>query len=44
MSAMMVLTAVNRHVITHVDHIVVLVVRAINSTTMATHVEVNKVN
>ena len=42
MSAMKVLTAVNKHVITHVDHIAVLVVRAINSTMMATHVEVSK--
>ena len=42
MSAGMVLTAVNRCVTTHVDHIAVLVVRAINSTTMAIRVEVSK--
>lgn len=39
----MVLTAVNKRVITHVAHIAVLVVRAINSTMMVTHVEVSRI-
>lgn len=42
MSAEMVLTVVSRCVITHVEHIAVLVLRAINSTVMDTRVEVSK--
>ena len=42
MSAEKDLIAVNRHVITHVDHTAVLVLRAINSTMMVIHVEVSK--
>ena len=42
MSAGKDLIAVNRRVTTHVDHTAVLVVRAINSTTMVIHVEVSK--
>ena len=37
----MALTPVNRCVTTHMDHIAVLVVRAINSIEMGTHVEVS---
>ena len=42
MSAEMVPTVVSRYVITHVEHIAVLVLRAINSTVMDTRVEVSK--
>ena len=42
MSAGKDLIAVNRRVITHVDHTAVLVLRAINSITMVIHVEVSK--
>ena len=38
----MVLTVVSRYVITHVEHITVLVLRAINLTVMDTRVEVSK--